>query len=93
MNGKDSKVKGFIKKHSAKIIGGTILIGAYVVGECMYRIGYVDGANDGIRAGFGRTIQWCDRKFDDVQLTDKVNTWAQENPEKWYGPLLRKEEA
>lgn len=89
MNGKNNKISGFIKKHSNKIIGGAVLIGTFVISEYRYRKGYVEGANAGWTIGFGKTIEWCDDEFDDLQLTKRVNTWAQENPEKWCGSLLK----
>jgi hypothetical protein len=93
MNSENGKVKGFIKKHSGKIKGGLILIGALVICEVVRRDAYVEGAKAGMMIGFGRTVKWCDREFDDLQLTDRVNTWAVENPEKWSGGLLEKEKA
>lgn len=89
MEGKNGKVRGFVKKHSHKFIGGAVLIGAYVGGQYIYRKGYVNGANVGVRIGFGRTIEWCDDNLEGLQLTKRVNTWAQENPDKWYGNLLK----
>jgi len=93
MNSKNSKVRGFIKKHSNKIILGSVLIVTYVVSQYSYRKGGIRGFNNGYNRGFGDTIKWCERNIEDVQLTDKVNTWAQENPEKWCGGQIKKEEA
>lgn len=94
MNIKNNKVSRFVKKHSNNIIqGGAVLIGTIVIGYCIHRDGYDKGENEGIAKGFGMTIRWCEKNIEDVQLTDKVNTWAQENPEKWCGGLLKKEEA
>ena len=75
MNNENRKAKGFIKKHSSKIKGIALIIGALVISEYIYRDGYVKGANAGVRIGFGKTIKWCDKNIEDIQLTEKVNTW------------------
>jgi len=94
MNIKSNKVSRFVKKYSNNIIkGGAIIIGTIIIGQYIYRDGYGKGVNEGVARGFEMTIKWCEKNIEDVQLTDKVNTWAQDNPEKWCGGLLKKEEA
>lgn len=89
MNIKDSKVKRFVKKYQEPIKAVSILIGAVVIGSYIHRDGYVKGANAGVKIGFGGAIEWCDEKFEHIRLTERVNAWAEENPEKWEGPLLK----
>jgi len=93
MNSKDNKVKVFIKKHSNKIIGGAILISGFVISGYIHRDGFIKGFSKGHSIGFEDTVQWCEKNIEDIQLIDKVNTWAQENPEKWCGGQIKKEEA
>jgi len=71
------KVNGFIKKHKTIIISGGLVISYFVI-RAIQKQAFIAGG----RIGFHETINWFDGEFEDLNLRERYNEYAETNPDK-----------
>lgn len=75
------KIKAFWDKHKTKVIVGAVVVASGIVVKITNDRSFVNGAVNGLVAGFHGAIDWFDEEYPDLHLRERYDYYVKEHPD------------
>lgn len=75
------KIKAFWDKHKTKVIVGAVVVASGIVVKITNDRSFVNGAVNGLVAGFHGAIDWFDEEYPDLHLRERYDDYVKEHPD------------